>query len=78
MLQMYFNEGSILIAETEAKLTEGENYSFTYIQDGSVGVFYIDNVAALTVRMYGVTGKPIRLFVENNGVLFSSLRQYTK
>lgn len=78
MLQMYFNEGSILIAETEAKLTPGENYSFTYIQEGSVGVFYIDNVAALTVRMYGVTGKPIRLFVENNGVLFSSLRQYTK
>ena len=77
-LQMYFNEGGVLIAETEAILTPGKDYTFTYIQEGSVGVFYIDGVAALTVRFYGVTGKPIRIFAENNSVLFSSLRQYTK
>lgn len=77
-LQHSFNEGSTLIAETDIDLVPGESYSFTYIQEGSVGIFYINDMAALTVRVYGVSGKPIKLFAENNSVLFSSLRQYTK
>lgn len=76
-LQLSFNEGSTLIAETKLALEAGKEYSFTYIQEGSVGIFYIDGMAALTVRLYGVSGKPIRLFAENNAVLFSSLRQYS-
>ena len=43
-----------------------------------MGVFYIDGEAALTVRIYGASGKPIKLFAENNTVTFTSLRQYTK
>lgn len=78
VLQLSFNEGSTLIAESNVNLVPGENYSFTYIHEGSVGVFYVDGEAALTVRIYGASGKPIRLFVENNAVEFSSLRQYTK
>ena len=41
-------------------------------------MFYIDGVAALTVRIYGASGKAIMLFAENNTVTFTSLRQYTK
>lgn len=77
-LQFFFNEGSVLIAETEIDIVPGKEYSFTYIQEGSVGIFYLDDIAALTVRLYGVSGKPIRLFAENNAVVFTSLRQYTK
>ena len=77
-LALYFNEGSTLIAEKEIALEPGMDYSFTYVQEGSVGVFYIDGVAALTVRIYGASGKPIMLFAENNTVEFTSLRQYTK
>jgi hypothetical protein len=77
-LQLYFNEGRTLIAESEVDLIPGEKYAFTYIQEGSVGVFYVDGEAALTVRIYGASGKPIRIFVENNAVEFSSLRQLTK
>ena len=77
-LQLLFNEGETLIAENEINLEEGKTYSFTYIQEGSVGVFYIDGMAALTVRIYGASGKTIRLFAENNAVLFTSLRQYTR
>lgn len=73
-----FNEGSTIISEKEVELVQGKEYSFCYVQDGSVGVFYIDGEAALTVRVYGVSGKPIRLFAENNSVMFSSLRQWTK
>lgn len=72
-----FNGGDSMITETSASLEAGETYSFTYIQEGSVGVFYIDNIASLTVRIYGITGKPIRLFAENNSVVFSCLREYT-
>lgn len=77
-LQLLFNEGDTLIAENQIEVEAGKSYSFTYIQEGSVGVFYIDGVAALTVRIYGASGKPVMLFAENNGVLFTSLRQYTR
>ncbi len=77
-LQLLFNNGEMLITETAAELEPGQDYSFTYIQEGSVGIFYIDGVAALTVRLYGASGKTVRLFAENNAVLFSSLRQYTR
>ncbi len=77
-VQLQFNEGNTLIAETAVELMPGETYGFTYIQEGSVGVFYLDGKAALTVRLYGVSGKPIQLFAEQNEVLFTSLRQYTK
>ena len=43
-----------------------------------MGIFYIDGMASLTVRLYGAGGKPIQLYAENNSVLFSSLRQYTR
>lgn len=77
-VQLLFNEGETLIAENAIDMEEGKTYSFTYVQEGSVGVFYIDGMAALTVRIYGASGKSIMLFAENNAVLFTSLRQYTR
>ncbi len=77
-LQFYLNEGFTLITENAVDIQPNQEYSFTYVQEGSVGVFYIDGMAALTVRIYGATGKPIQLFAENNSVVFSSLQQYTK
>lgn len=76
-ISLGFNEGSTVIAEMGVSLEPNRDYAFTYIQEGSVGVFYIDGMAALTVRLYGCTGKPIRLFAENNNVVFSCLREYT-
>ena len=61
----------------EARLEAGKTYGFTYLQEGSCGVFYIDGMAALTVRLYGVSGKPVRLFAENNSVEFKELCEYT-
>ncbi|MBR3473482.1 MAG: InlB B-repeat-containing protein [Oscillospiraceae bacterium] len=77
-ISLVFNEGSTHITETAAILEPGESYSFTYIQDGSVGIFYLDGQASLTVRLYGVSGKPIQLFAENNAIQFTSLREYTR
>ena len=77
-ISLKFNEGSTFITETAAVLDPGQDYSFTYIQDGSVGIFYLDGAASLTVRLYGVSGKTIQFFAENNAIQFSSLRQYTR
>ena len=74
---MQFNEGSTLITETDVQLEAGKEYAFTYLQEGSVGMFWLED-ASLTVRLYGVSGKPIRLYAENNVVTFSDLREYTK
>ncbi len=77
-LQLQFNEGSTLITETDVALEAEKEYTFTYIQEGSVGIFYLDGEAALTVRVYGVSGKPVRLYAESNTVSFTDLREYTR
>ena len=77
-LRLEFNEGGTLITETAAPLEAGKEYSFTYIQEGSVGIFYLDDLAALTVRLYGVSGKTIRQYAENNTVSFTELPAYTR
>ena len=77
-LQLQFNEGSTLITETDVALEAEKEYTFTYIQEGSVGIFYLDGEAALTVRVYGVSGKPVRLYAESNTVSFTGLREYTR
>ena len=76
-LSLQFNEGATPITDTAAELEAGKDYAFTYIQEGSVGIFYLDGQAALTVRLYGVSGRPVRLFAENNTVTVSNLKQYT-
>ncbi len=76
-LSLVFNEGSTPITETAVTLEAGKTYSFTYLQEGSVGTFYVDGQAALTVRLYGVSGKSVRLFAENNTVEWTNLREYT-
>ena len=76
-LALLYNEGSTLIAETAVPLIEGEEYSFTYIQEGSVGIFFLDGKASLTVRLYGVSGRPISLFTRGCEATFSNLREYT-
>ena len=77
-LTLSFSQGLTPITEMALPeaLTPNRSYSFTYIQDGSVGVFYLDGMAALNVRLYGTTAKPIYLFAENNSVSFTNLCQY--
>ena len=77
-LKLMFNEGMTPITETELELEPGVTYPFTYIQEGSVGIIYIGDKAALTVRLYGVSGKAISLYAANNTVVFSNLHEYIK
>lgn len=77
-LLLQFMGGSATPAEEEVLLEPGTTYHFTYIQEDSVGVFYIDDHTAFTVRLYGVTDKALLLFAENSDVVFSDLALYTR
>ena len=77
-LLLQFMGGSATPAEEEVLLEPGTTYHFTYIQEDSVGVFYIDDLTAFTVRLYGVTDKALLLFAENSNVVFSDLALYTR
>lgn len=76
-IALSFNLGSTLITEVSVELEANTVYEFTYLQEGSVGVFYLDDQAAFTVRLYGVSGKAVKVYSEGNGVTFSELKQFT-
>ena len=73
-LYLQFRGGKAVPAEGDASLQPGETCHFIYIQEDSVGTFYIEDRAAFTVRLYGVTDKTIYLFAEDNTVTFSDLK----
>lgn len=77
-ITLSFKGGKSEITEKAVSLHPNRQYSFKYIQEGSMGIFYINDVAALTVRLYGVSGKAVRLFAENSKVKFSNLAEFTR
>ena len=77
-LLLQFKGGDTAAAAADVPLEAGKEYHFTYIQEDSVGVLYIGDVTAFTVRLYGVNDKPFFLFAENNTVHFSDLALYTR
>ncbi|MDE7158641.1 MAG: hypothetical protein K2N74_03615 [Clostridiales bacterium] len=76
-LSLTFNLGDTEITEVPVSLEANKSHTFTYMQEGSVGVMYLDGQIALTVRIYGVSGKAVMLYAENNSVTFSNLKQFT-
>lgn len=76
-IRLSFDGNMNEITQTDVDLEKGKEYTFTYFQEGSLGTFYLDGYAALTVRLYGVMGKPIYLFSDNNDVQFTCLHEFT-
>ena len=71
------NQGKDFVTSVPATLEEGKEYSFTYIQEGSVGVLYVEGQTALTVRLYGVSGKNVMLYAGGSTASFTDLKQFT-
>ena len=69
--------GDVPITGTQAELKEGETYTFTYIQEGSCGAFYVDGISSLAVRVYGTGGKKVSLYADHAAVTFNDLAVYT-
>lgn len=76
-ISLDFNAGDVHITSVPASLEAGKDYAFTYIQEGSIGVLYVDGQTAFTVRIYGVSGKNVLLYSAGSTVTFSGLKQYT-
>ncbi len=76
-LSLSFNLGDTLITQVPVSIKANETYTFTYVQEGSVGVFYLDGQIAFTVRIYGASGKAVMLYAKGNNVKFSELKQFT-
>ena len=74
-LGLAFDNGATSITEVAVSIVPNRKYSFTYIQEGSVGIMYLNGHIALTVRIYGASGKAVRLFADNNTVVFENLKQ---
>ena len=77
-VRLAFRNGATVITESSVFLSPAVTHTFTLLQEGSAGVFYVDDQASLTVRLYGITGRPVRLFAENCEVTFRSLKLYTR
>ena len=77
-LLLQFRGGKAEAARVTADLKAGETYPFTYIQEDSVGIFYLDGLTAFTVRMYGISDKPMYLFAKGSQVTFSGLELQTR
>ena len=76
-LSLSFNNGSTEITKVPVSIEPNKKYAFTYIQEGSLGTMYLDGQIALTVRIYGASGKAVKLFAKGNSVTFSALKQFT-
>lgn len=59
-------------------LHENTTYSFTFIMEGSVGIFYLDDQVALTVRMYTLQDKSFGFFSDHHSVQFKNISVYTR
>ncbi len=59
MIRLFLDDSDEPQAEVAVMLKSGMNYQYVYIQEGSVGAFYIDGVGVLTVRVYGCSGHTV-------------------
>jgi len=59
-------------------LEENTEYSFTYIQEGSVGALYIDGAGALSFRTYGTSNKKVAFFSEGAQFRVGGLSQWIR
>ena len=77
-LSLKFNNGTTAVTEVPISISPNKKHSFAYVQEGSVGIMYFDGQTALTVRLYGTSGKAVKLFAENNTVAFDNLKQLVR
>ena len=69
--------GRRTVAETAAEIETGREYAFSYIQEGTLGLFTVDAAASLTVRVPSADGLKLSLFARGGKAVFSELRGMT-
>ena len=69
--------GRKTVAEISADLDTGRDYAFSYIQEGTLGLFTVDAAASLTVRVPSAEYLTLRLFARAGTAVFSNLHALT-
>lgn len=64
-IKLTFNQQDILITQKQINVKENKTYNFSFIQQGNIGVFYIEDNACLTVRLYKTEGKQVAIFADS-------------
>ena len=77
-LQFFVPKTNGVVAEYKCVLESGKQYSFTYIMEGSVGIFYIDGHAALSVRIYGANNEKIGFYSNKNAATFTDVKMFLR
>jgi len=70
----YLRDAKIADASITLSLEKDKEYSFVYVQEGSVGLFYVLGEGGFSFRVYGINNKKIGLFSNNNEVKFTNLK----
>ena len=69
--------GRKTVAEVAAALESGREYDFSYIQEGTLGLFTVNAAASLTVRVPSAESLTLRLFARAGTAVFSNLHALT-
>lgn len=65
-------------AEVALALEKNKKYSFVYVQEGSVGLFYIVGMSGFSFRVHGINNKIIGLYSDGNAVAFENLEYHLR
>ena len=65
-------------AQMSVSLNEGEKYSFVYVQEGSVGLFYIVGKVGFSFRVHGINNKIIGIYSKGSSVSFENMKYYLR
>ncbi len=65
--------GRKTVAEVAAEFEAGHDYDFSYIQEGTLGIFTVNAAASLTVRVPSAESLNLRIFARAGTAVFSNL-----
>ena len=65
--------GRRTVAEVAAEFEAGHDYDFSYIQEGTLGIFTVNAAASLTVRVPSAENLNLRIFAHAGTAVFSYL-----
>ncbi len=69
--------GRKTVAEVAAPLEPGREYDFSYLQEGTLGLFTVNAAASLTLRVPSAEGLKLSLFARAGTAAFSNLQAMT-
>ena len=69
--------GRKTVAEVAAEFEAGHDYDFSYIQEGTLGIFTVNAAASLTVRVPSTESLNLHIFARAGTAVFSNLHALT-